>query len=289
VGNGTDDTFTIRDSSIIPNQLSVVVNGVTVIPKIQGSKHYYTDAEEPGIQYPTVGTNIVFDTAPKTPDVITIKINGIVYSTTITSNLDLLTSGSNQFYRLAIPKPNWFNTPVPSVRDNIQLLLNNDSVAMPDASYLIEELVDTNNVKTYAVTVNKNYIYNGLITVGFNTEIKTQNSEKIVQHQCETLNSMVVIDEKIRGLDFYIAGPNKTNTATIEYSLNNGNGSLSVGNMSIVTNGEVAIVNDSGTSTENSGISFNTLIEGQRLYLTYTNTSIYPAHFYYSIRLWNTI
>jgi len=287
VGNGTDDTFTIRDSSIIPNQLSVVVNGVTVIPKIQGSKHYYTDAEEPGIQYPTVGTTIVFDTAPKTPDVITIKINGVVYSTTITSNLELLTSGSNRFYRLSIPKPNWFNTPVPPVPDNIQLFLNDDP--MPNANYLIEELVDTNNVKTYVVTVNKNYIYNGLITVSFNTEIKTQNSEKIVQHQCETLKSMV-IDEKIRGLNFYVDGPIKTNTATIEYSLNNGNGSLSVGNMSIVTDGfKVAIVNDTGTSTEDSGISFNTLIEGQRLYLTYTNTSDYPANFYYSIRLWNTI
>jgi hypothetical protein len=91
------------------------------------------------------------------------------------------------------------------------------------------------------------------------------------------------------GLDFFIAGPIGNNTASIEYSLKDGSGSLSVGNMTIVTDGTVAIVNDSGTSTADSGISFNTRIAGQRLYLTYTNTSEYPAHFYYSIRLWNTI
>ena len=179
VGNGTVTVFTLRDSSIIPSQLSVLVNG---------------QLADPGINYSAVGTNVIFVTAP---------------------------------------------------------------------------------------------VSNAIITVSFNTEIKTQNSERIFHYERLDLNAGVTNADT--DLNFLIAGPMGNNTASIEYSLKDGNGSLSVGTMSIITDGTVAIVNDSGTSTVDSGISFNTRIDNQRLYLTYTNTSMYPAHFYYSIRLWNTI
>jgi hypothetical protein len=179
VGDGTMTTFTIRDSSIIPSQLSISVNGLLV---------------DPGIEYVPVGTNIIFAVAP----------------------------------------------------DN-----------------------------------------NAIITVGFNTEIKTQNSERTFHYERLDLNASVTDEDT--NLNFLIQGPLANNTASIEYSLKDGSGSLSVGNMTIITDGTIAIVNDSGSGTTDSGISFNTRIADGRLYLTYTNTSIYPAHFYYSIRLWNTI
>ena len=179
VGNGSTTRFTIRDSSIIPSQLSILVD---------------LNLVETGIEYSADGCDIVFATAPAN---------------------------------------------------------------------------------------------NATITVGFNTEIKTRNSDHILQYERLDLDSSVT--DADTGLDFLIGGPLGNNTASIEYSLKDGSGSLSVGNMTIVTDGTVAIVNDSGTSTTNSGISFNTRIVNQRLYLTYNNTSIYPAHFYYSIRLWNTI
>lgn len=270
VGDGITTRFTIRDSSIIPSQLSILVDGNLVVP---------------GIEYTADGTDIIFDNAPLSPDVITIKINNALYATHNTSNTSYQLINGN--YRYPIQKPNWFNTPAPALADRDKFSVSVNGTALSESSYAVEEIIDSNNVKTYALTIDKTYIYNGLITIGFNTEIKTRNSDHILQYERLDLDSSVT--DADTGLDFLIAGPVGNNTASIEYSLKDGNGSLSVGNMTIVTDGEVAIVNDSGTSTADSGISFNTRIANQRLYLTYTNTSIYPAHFYYSIRLWNTI
>jgi len=270
VGNGTTTRFTIRDSSIITSQLSILVDGNLV---------------EPGIEYTADGTDIIFDNAPLSPDVITIKINNVLYATHNTSNTSYQLITGN--YRYPIQKPNWFNTPAPALADRDTFSVSVNGTVLPVSGYVVEEIIDSNNVKTYALTVDKTYFYNGLITIGFNTEIKTQNTNHILQYERLDFDGMKTDEDT--GLDFFILGPIGNNTASIEYSIKDGNGSLSVGNMTIVTDGTVAIVNDSGTSTADTGISFNTRISGPRLYLTYTNTSEYPAHFYYSIRLWNTI
>ena len=124
-----------------------------------------------------------------------------------------------------------------------------------------------------------------VIVVSFNTEIKTLNAEKAFNYERLSLTPTDV--DQDTGLSFYI-GPTGNNTASIEYSMKNGDGALSVGTMTIITDGVLAIVNDSGSSTRDNGVSFNTRIENDVLYLTYLNTSV-PANFYYSIKLWNTI
>jgi hypothetical protein len=283
---GNDPVTFVGNGSIIPSQLSILVNGNPAAPGIE--------------DHPGNGTAIVFDTAPKTPDVITIKINNVLYATHNTSNTSYQLMTGN--YRYPIQKPNWFNTPAPALADRDKFSVSVNGTALSESDYAVEEIIDSNNVKTYALTINKTYIYNGLITdiynglitVGFNTEIKTQNSERIGHFNGPPLPLDANVTDVNTGLDFFIKGPLGNNAASIEYivTIKNTSNELissSAGNMTIVTDGTVAIVNDSGTSTADNGISFNTIIEGQKLYLTYTNTSEYPAHFYYSIRLWNTI
>jgi hypothetical protein len=178
IGDGVTTRYTIRDTTILPGQLTVTVDGSTLVP---------------GVYYNANGTDIVFTTAPV-----------------------------------------------------------NDSE----------------------------------IIIHFNSEIKTLNAEKTVSYERLSLTPTDV--DQDAGLSFYIGGDTGNNTASIEYSMKNGEGALSVGHMTIITDGALAIVNDSGSSTRDNGISFNTRIANDILYLTYINKSL-PANFYYSIKLWNTI
>jgi hypothetical protein len=156
-------------------------------------------------------------------------------------------------------------------------VLVNDVTYVPGVSYTAS---GTDIVFTTAP------VNNARIVVSFNTEIKTLNAEKAFNYERLSLTPATVDTDT--GLSFYIGGSTGNNTASIEYSMKNGEGALSVGAMTIITDGTLAIVNDSGSSTRDNGVSFNTRIVNDILYLTYINTGT-PANFYYSIKLWNTI
>lgn len=123
-----------------------------------------------------------------------------------------------------------------------------------------------------------------IIVASFNTEITTQ------KHLLDTLRVGLagnVYDVDL-GLNFNLSN---YNTAVIEYSLKTTSGAMRIGTLKLISDGiSSAYVDDISSGFFNSSdIKFNTRIESNRLYITYTNKSFDTANFYYSIKLWNTI
>jgi hypothetical protein len=248
LGDGSTTRFTIRDTSILPNQLTVLVNN---------------NQKNPGIDYNIDSTDIVFDTAPG-PDIVTVTVAGITTS--------YVGDDSTNTYPL-----NGIN----SDASNVKIKLNNTTLYSPGNYTITKNSTTGNSVATL------NFIPgSGTIKVCFNTEVPTQNYV-VNMLKLELLNSVTI--ETDTGLEFSLLDGN---TAIIEYSMKDSIGAMSIGTLTVITNGTEVIVNDTGSNIGGeSTVVFNGRIDSvkNRLYITYINTGPTNVNFYYSIRLWNTI
>lgn len=145
--------------------------------------------------------------------------------------------------------------------------------------------------------VNQNYTFDGSnitfldgnvpegaaeVKISFNTELQAQGT--VSSHFRLPLDGDAV--NKDTGLSISIP---EANTAVIDYSIKTSDNLLRVGTIQLITDGTTGRILDSGSTMSADGIDFNFRIESNRLYLTYTNTRIQSANFYYSVKLWNTI
>lgn len=122
------------------------------------------------------------------------------------------------------------------------------------------------------------------IVVNYNTEFATVG-EKATRDVTELSANANNLDTVINwSLANY-------NSASIEYSLKNTDNpsAMNIGTLKVITNGVDASVVDLGGGIGNTGISFDARIAGNRVYVTYTNTSVFRANLFFSIQLWNTI
>ena len=122
------------------------------------------------------------------------------------------------------------------------------------------------------------------VKVNFNTELSVVN-EKATRDRIELAENATNQDT---ALNWSLAN---YNSASIEYSLRNTDSpsAMNIGTLKIITNGVDTSVVDLGGGVGNSGISFDARIADNRVYVTYTNTSVFRANLFYSIQLWNTI